>query len=84
MREKLKPCPFCGSEDVIVTNPKLEDVFSNFPLAPEEVLCSNCGAGITFCYSQKSKNLLTDKDIEEMYADTVRRWNQRAEEDGNE
>lgn len=39
MRENLKPCPFCGSEEVI-----MEDGYGLF-----YVRCADCGASASYC-----------------------------------
>lgn len=77
MMSELKPCPFCGSTDVFIVNMKIPDYTSVLPLPPQEVICSNCGMGVVFCYANKSRKLLTEDEIKELNEKTAKLWNRR-------
>ena len=68
---ELKPCPFCGSDDVeIVRQDWEEDETSHH----NTVNCNHCGATVSFAVCECTRG------YESISADeTVRMWNTRAE-----
>lgn len=78
---KLKPCPFCGSNDAFICNIRMPDLTSTFPFAKRSVLCPNCGMGVTFGYELKTPNGLTDEEVREANKLTEMEWNRRGNDE---
>lgn len=81
---ELKPCPFCGSSEAYVTNPKVGDYFpiglnEVALLASKKVVCFECGMGVVFGFAKKSPNLISDEEAEMMQKETAEAWNRRAD-----
>ena len=52
MDEKLKPCPFCGGENIIIDR---DDGWENMDTNPDwNVFCRDCTATITECTREKA------------------------------
>ena len=84
---ELKPCPFCGSNEVFVVNPKNGGDFpiglnSVALLGVKEVLCPNCGTGVRFGFAQKSANSLTKEEADQLAREAAESWNRRADKGG--
>ena len=80
---ELEPCPFCGSNEVFVVNPKNGEYFpiglnSVALLGVKEVLCPNCETGVRFGFAQKSANSLTEKEADQLAREAAEAWNRRA------
>lgn len=70
---KLKPCPFCGSENVKLMSNEGEDIF------PQVVDCVD-DLGSTFCYVHCygcDTEFISNSDIAK---DVVEAWNRRSGE----
>lgn len=84
MSEKLKPCPFCGSKDVFIQNPRIEDIFSSVKNASMVVICPECGVGVGFgmfgVYG-KAYDDLSDEDVERINEICANGWNRRVQDD---
>ena len=81
---ELKPCPFCGSNEVFVVNPKMGGYFpigmnSVVLLGVKKVLCLNCGMGAEFGFAQKSANSLTEEEADQLAREAAEAWNRRAD-----
>lgn len=61
--EKLKSCPFCGSENLRIPKaPKFSNDFTTYEMLPTYVCCTNCGSsGATIAYVD----------------DVIKAWNER-------
>ena len=77
--KKLKSCPFCGGEAFVV-NIRTTGEDPMWPFAERQVICEDCGCGVTFGFEAKTPNLMTDKEVLLAYKETVEAWNKRAEE----
>lgn len=70
MKDKLKPCPFCGNEDIIIE--KLyykEDIFLNAYHFSVDCVCQKC---------RTLKNItVIGKDQEECCNKIKKEWNKR-------
>ena len=74
---KLKPCPFCGSEDVMVMNPRVRNMFEVLNNAQCKILCCDCEVSFDFGTYEKAYNELTDEDVEIITNNAVSNWNKR-------
>ena len=71
MSDEMRPCPFCGSNDITIDSYSVME-FSNKPDEQmAEVECNNCGASVTYT----SKDTLNDSCSE----GAIRKWNTRTE-----
>lgn len=76
---ELKPCPFCGSKEVHVCNPRLRDVFSNVSNPKMEVICFECGVSLECgLYLRAPYDKLTDEQVREIEEECAKHWNRRA------
>jgi Lar family restriction alleviation protein len=66
---EVKPCPFCGSEDVKAGRHKTGETDGR-----AWVECAGCEAIIT----EESYNIGYGDDLDGMLAEAVRKWNRRA------
>lgn len=64
--EELKPCPFCGSENVYGIEFKVLPVM--------QVECKDCGVDVDFGYSKR-------KTKQAVRNNTIRLWNTRDKND---
>lgn len=83
---ELKPCPFCGSNEVFVANPKNGEyapigMKAVALLGVKKVLCLNCGMGVNFGFAQKSANWLTEEEADQLGREAAEAWNRRADND---
>jgi hypothetical protein len=75
---ELKPCPFCGSKEVHVSNPRLRDVFLSVSNPRMAVICFECGAALDCgLYLKAPYDKLTDEHIREIEEFCARLWNRR-------
>ena len=80
MSEKLKPCPFCGSENVFVVNSRLRDSFSVVKNAKMSILCWDCETSVDFGLYPKTYDALTDEDVAEIERQCIEKWNRRTKQ----
>lgn len=66
---RLRPCPFCGSDDVEIVRQEDEELQYN------EILCHRCGATVTFADCECTRGYETRSADE-----TVRMWNMAGED----
>ena len=64
MTPDLKPCPFCGGKELIVTG--IKDPF--WHLYPAEVICLECSTAAVFLYTS---------EVEHAKQVAVEKWNRR-------
>lgn len=82
--ESIKPCPFCGSKDVFVMNPRLNNPSSILSNPRMEVICSNCGISMSPGFYGAQCDSLTDEQVDEIRHICVNAWNRRANDgEGN-
>lgn len=74
---KLKPCPFCGSEDIYKTHS--EEI--PFGTKNPEIFCNTCKA--IFAVEDDSPYLNCDEDFKYRREKTAEAWNKRAERHGH-
>ena len=60
--ENLKPCPFCGTEDIGISRVYIDPISSDSPPDEVHVGCNGCGIGYT----------------EETEEEAVESWNTRS------
>ena len=71
---ELKPCPFCGGNQVYVPNPDVMTQWCGDDWKEAKVLCPSCGMGVTFRLLHKS---VPNTEVIQI-AETE--WNRRAEQ----
>lgn len=64
--EELKPCPFCGGNDI--------NIYEFKTLPAMTIVCDNCGVDIDFRYSKR-------KTKQAVRNNTVKLWNTRSKND---
>ena len=67
MMPDLKPCPFCGSEDVYFVGGVRDPIW---PLFPAAILCYGCGMGVEFAYFPT---------VEEAKKEAYESWDRRSD-----
>ena len=74
MKDKLKPCPFCGNEDLEIQVLELKkDLFVDGNWCIVDIRCNNCK-------TLKSRKVLGISE-EDCIKDAIRLWNRRANND---
>lgn len=73
MSETLKPCPFCGSKDLTVSQRGTE---SN-KVRVSGVLCEKCGASITTRVLREPDAITGAWSSEWLKKEIIKRWNTR-------
>ena len=76
MTTKLKPCPFCGGEAMIV-NPRPFDSFSIIRNARMQILCWGCHNAVDYGHYHKAWDELTDEDVDVIRTICASQWNKR-------
>ena len=74
MSENLKPCPFCGSKD-IVTRLGYNDAYKN-PIIVK-IYCFNCGSQMRKYVSQYATSF---QDAVDIMDEIKNQWNRRVED----
>lgn len=65
MTEDLKPCPFCGSEDLVIGHSSCDEEFgSHYPF----IHCKGCGASVSY---------IDRWGLSDYEKDVIRTWNRR-------
>lgn len=73
MKDKLKPCPFCGDKDIEVEIVGImDDIFSNMKHYKIEFICENCNI--------IKPTRTTANSREEAIENVIKIWNRRANE----
>lgn len=76
---ELKSCPFCGSKEVFVQNPRLRNFFS-IAVTTMSVVCAGCGIVLDCGDYMEDPDKLTDKQVEEIEKLCAEKWNRRADD----
>lgn len=69
---RLKPCPFCGSDDVEIVRQSLEEDEEH---GYNTIYCNHCGAVVQFAVCECTRGYETRSAD-----DTVRMWNMGGDE----
>lgn len=73
---EMKPCPFCGSEDVEVCASRSSDKEPHLPDWPQWVSCNSCEAsGPSYPYA--TDRPMTQDDADLMRRLVIGKWNDR-------
>ena len=75
----LKPCPFCGGENVFIANPLIKDFGTFIDNAKMQVVCADCQSAADFgFYIATAQSKLTQDDVDYIYKKCEEKWNKRA------
>ncbi len=71
---KIKPCPFCGTEVELSKNPLWQGSHGYYNCFEFKIICSKCGCNVTY-----NKNDTIYRSEEEAIQNVIEAWNKRNE-----